>query len=418
MPLSNLDADEALASMKQALEVMPYREAGELIDSRYVEFKECWKVAEFAITYWFFKRKNRDKGVYLAEESFQLFNSAQSLNLLCRVLTLDEQFNRVIQITGKTFQCTGLAGDAYLNHASALLRLGHSFELAASFYSRGSALGPCDRADKVPSSLAVSPSAFSYFGEMPTDMMGHNYALAPTQLVFDYVFLASGNEPYVRSFLDIYAESFFLSAAGENVALHIHLFDCSDEVVKEFEGRVYKNGFDRLFFSNEITGVKTNGYYYAGRFVQLPKMLEHYNCPIFVTDIDCIYTQNIRKLLEKVDNVDFAYVRAMEYTHPWAHFRANMALFSNSVSGKKIAKCISNFLGQLPPDDLTYWYVDQLALAIAYYTNAERRIGSSKEITQEYKDVCFQPTGSSGNPEFKASRAREEALRRGVMLEL
>jgi hypothetical protein len=403
-------------SAKDLVEAAPKKIAKVIVDHMLITHSESPEVIGFCLLRLYYVHREQERALSIAEEAFSRLRHPLLLDLYCRFLTIAERFDEIVNLTERNFRDPVLSADAYLNHGSALLRLGCGLEVATGFFQRGATLGPYDPDNHAAAGLSVGPSTFQrMMDEFPVaDIHGVKF-LNDRPDACRHIFLASGDEHYAIAFLEIYTFSFFQTNPPAGTLLHFHLYDPTPEVFAIIDRIKSRTNSGSVNFSIEVTnGFKP--YYYAGRLIHAPLFLQHYNCPIIITDIDFLFTGSVEPLLERASNLDMGYHRVRMYTHPWAHFRAGIVVFSSTPAGLKIAQGISAFLGQLPTQLINYWYVDQMAIATAFYSNKHRRIGKVEQITKEAEPMGLQTSGTTGEPKLKAARAREAAITRGIKL--
>jgi len=186
------------------------------------------------------------------------------------------------------------------------------------------------------------------------------------------------------------------------------LFDPGEGLLEEISGMQSNAG--RLQFSVERTGGGNRSYYYAGRFMQAPRFLAHYGCPIAISDIDCVFRDNIAELIAAASDADLGILETRSYPYPWQNFRANLVVFNSSEASLRYALAIQHFLRQVQSENANYWFIDQAALVECVYLQRKTGFGRIADIGTAYNSLCYQPTGGTGRPAEKAQRARDATV--------
>jgi hypothetical protein len=229
--------------------------------------------------------------------------------------------------------------------------------------------------------------------------------LNPRPIEADAVVTVSGDETYYRALFDIYNDTFFAHTRKPGHIMHVHLFDPSDDLLGEI-GSLAAKAEGRIQFSFERTD-GNKSYYYVGRFIQVPRLMARYNCPIIVTDLDCYFKDSIDPMLEVTGGTDIGMLQVRRRLCPWRNFLAGLVAFNPTEFGRRYALGIQNFLQSLP-SDTNYWYVDQLALAQSFYLSRNSRTGKLEIVNETWRQLCEQGTGKTGQPEVKADRMRKK----------
>lgn len=315
--------------------------------------------------------------------------------------------DETLSLASKYFSHPQLCGFAYACYGAALLRQTGDLDTSVGFFHQASRLlGRDKRRD--PAAMAMSPKCFLHCSEFSAqDGYGGLMFLRESQLRPQLVVCATGDEIYFRAFNKIYRETFFRHNQANDSVLHFHIFDPSEELAAEI-AREDGTQSEPVSYSFERTGQRNKSYYYAGRFVQAVRLLEHYDCPIIVTDIDCLFKGGVDLVADAIKGADMGIIDRAHVLFPWQRFRAGLAAFAPTKSGMLYASALRGFLLQAPPERLNYVWIDQLGLAECAYVSRNLGIGNIASVTEAYARVCHQQFyRHHGYPEEKARMAHE-----------
>lgn len=363
-------------------------------------------VAEYYSEFCFFRLKQVEDAIAIARDSYQRLHSADLFYTYCHFLMRKGKDEELLSLTPGYFTDPVLSGTAYLQYAAATLRKTGDFDLAVGLFHRGAQLPVMDRHKSAAASLMPLRTFQLYFG-MPDDERRAGIEFVgkrPNNARF--VMCASGDEKYFREFFTIYRDSFFAFDNNPEHVLHFHLLDPAEELLSEISVSTPDNR-DRVYFSFERTSGTNRSYYYAARFVQLERLLRHYDCLMAVSDIDCVFETGVDDLIQAMHGQDVGIVEIKAYPYPWQNFRAGLVAFNPSIVALEYARAIRNFLTQIPVELTNYWFVDQSALAQCVYLQRDSGHGNFINLKAVSQSMCHQLSGATGRPTSKAGRARD-----------
>jgi len=358
-----------------------------------------------------YEKKEFHRAQEVATKGLEKFGDRRLLSVLCETYAKLNRDEEAVRVTEKCFSDPALAAQALLLHGSALLRVTGELDRSIEYFHRavegdaGGALGP----DCHPARQVVSNNAFQalmYIADDPDRNPIHfvgSHTATPLA-----VLAASADETYFRAFFQLYQDTFFAHSSNEAHIVHFHIFDPTEELLNEM-GNIEDCARGRIRFSYEMTRGVNRSYYYAGRFVQMPRLLRRYGCPIVLTDMDCYFAGDINDVLASLAGSDLGIVQVNRRLPPWRNFLANLVVFNPTEVARRYALGMRNFLLNMP-SDTNYWYVDQLALVQCAYLNRNGGIGTVRSANESRGNFCRQGTGSTGRPDVKVEKMRKRLV--------
>ncbi len=228
---------------------------------------------------------------------------------------------------------------------------------------------------------------------------------APRDLVV-VVGCDSGYFRFFPKFLLSVIQSHAASAEGQRVAVHCHLADATDEQI-QFLQRIgaevsQAGGAVLLSYSTNAAQFKDRSYYTCLRFLALPEILSHYQCPALVMDIDSILDIGFFKTYDAMKSCDFA-LRMYSFSpetwkqlgdEPWS-IGAHPTYLSATAIGQRFAAFISAYICKAyDPAHVTNWTIDQCAIAQAYDLIVRRAPAASVLNLAFSPSISHLPSGS------------------------
>lgn len=186
----------------------------------------------------------------------------------------------------------------------------------------------------------------------------------------DIIHLVCCDSGYLRQF----ARPAMLSSRAAGEALfHIHLVNPTPDDIAyvraleaDIPGRLNISTERSPFVEELAVGRERAGYLINPRFIHAPTLLDFYNRPLLVSDIDAAITlkwQEIKALLEPFD----VGIRRVAGHYPWRRNAAGSSYFAPTANGKLFAELASLYIRSAL--DLTThkvnWLIDQNALFCA-----------------------------------------------------
>lgn len=225
----------------------------------------------------------------------------------------------------------------------------------------------------------------------------------------DIIHLVSCDSGYLHQFA---APAFHSSRAAGNAIFHLHIVNPDAEDL-EFAQALARNPEDRLNISTErapfldalTPGKERSGYLINPRFIQAPQLLDFYDRPLFVSDIDAAITAPWDEIKAALAPYDVG-IRRVAGHYPWRRNAAGCSYFAPTKNGKLFAQLVSLYI-RTALDLTTHkinWLIDQNALFCAERTT--EMIGASLKalaISTPQNDYTRQAQHFDGGKEaFKA----------------
>ncbi len=181
------------------------------------------------------------------------------------------------------------------------------------------------------------------------------------------------NGKYLERYFRGYADSLF--SCGSESIIHIHVVNptaASDEIIKDLT----KTG--RVFFSTEESKLGPC-YFASSRMLLLPKILEHYNRDVIVSDIDIKFIRPPEQILAQLGEKHFGCFKKITPA-PNLTYHAQLLAFKNSPQVIRFMERVNYYLrGKLAEQEI--WTVDQTALIWA--------LGVGKKADRDFKSFIL-----------------------------
>lgn len=170
-----------------------------------------------------------------------------------------------------------------------------------------------------------------------------------------------------------------------DLPLHFHIV-APDAEALALMAALAKQGPPAVRFSVEREPRWRHHVYYAcDRFLAAPALMDRYDCPVAIIDVDSVLLGDLRAITDAVADYDFACFETGR-TEPASVFQATFTYFSNAPGGRRFLELLARLilLKLDQPPDLT-WMLDQAALysAVRYGERyaPEIRVGDLAAIT-------------------------------------
>jgi hypothetical protein len=190
-----------------------------------------------------------------------------------------------------------------------------------------------------------------------------------------HVFLAACDPGYLRRFAPLYIQSAARHGGDCNVHLHI-VSPAADDL--DWARRQAGEFRPRLSVSTEVyTGPDARAYYALARFVRGAQLLEFYQRPILITDIDAAFTGAVDAFLGANSGpVGLRFKRRDFHAHPWNTVQAGAVLLRPTEEGVSFARDVSTVASRLFSQrrGRDVWFIDQNVL-FSVYRRYFRRAG-------------------------------------------
>ncbi|WNB85191.1 hypothetical protein [Cellulomonas sp. ATA003] len=142
------------------------------------------------------------------------------------------------------------------------------------------------------------------------------------------------------------------------------------------------------------------------RFSLVAPLLETYDVPIVVLDLDAVVEQSLRGLLESIGHVDVA-SRILGYgVAPWEKYTGGFAVFRPTTSGRKVADYVARAAATLVRPGAPQWWIDQNCFEAGIRLASEEGELVVHNVMSVRDRYCTMPVGPAA--------AKEHALRNAM----
>ena len=197
----------------------------------------------------------------------------------------------------------------------------------------------------------------------------------------ELVHLFACDANYFRLFAAALVTSSALKRGDLRLIIHAHIVDPDEESLDlaaklgaEF-GLVVTTEESPSTINENIV---RRAYFTCARFLIVPKLLRQYNCPVLITETDCLINWSWADLMEHIVHADVGFLQSSKWNWvPWTKYPAGICLFAPSEAGIEQADYIARFIGHAfdreggGSSDL--WTVDQVALWLAEVSREKGR---------------------------------------------
>ena len=189
---------------------------------------------------------------------------------------------------------------------------------------------------------------------------------ANQQAVGELVTVVACDSKYFMLFFEIFSQSF--KAKNPDDMLHFHIVNPSEEV-KHVAADAKSEGKINFSFSKADQATNIKALFASVRFLIAKQLLEYYQKPILITDIDVGFSGRLTDFNLSPANADVCVkFRKDSYLFPWRTIPANTILFNNSTGAFKFLQCFADYFYSVYGDgeSTNIWWVDQSALYSIY----------------------------------------------------
>ena len=175
----------------------------------------------------------------------------------------------------------------------------------------------------------------------------------------DAVIVVSCDQRYAELFLPRFFTSVTRWCHGR--LIHLHLID--PEPTPPDPGHLPPVGDNALALTWEHSGeLKCSAWYASIRFVRAAALLEHYQRPIVIFDVDVALTQAPKALEAILATVDFGCFR-MDRLDPGSVYQASVTAFRPTPAGLELARLLHDLiLAKMSIQQPLLWLIDQASL--------------------------------------------------------
>lgn len=179
---------------------------------------------------------------------------------------------------------------------------------------------------------------------------------------FDDVVFSACDAKYFLKFGELFVASAY--QASHKAIIHIHIVNPNQDVY-DLCGIIKKSCGDRVFFSFELNALDKKIYYASVRFFLIPDLMNFYKKPIFVCDIDALFTGSVNQFLPNWKSFDFVIKGSQErssyYFYPWRQIAIGFLWINYTPQSLIYFDAFSRVLHMkvFEAKDDAYWYMDQ-----------------------------------------------------------
>ena len=175
----------------------------------------------------------------------------------------------------------------------------------------------------------------------------------------EFVIAAACDGRYFVNFAPLFAAS-VAEIEGSRAILHINVVDvdpAADACIKDLEATYSNLRVSRQ--AGQIVG-RASAYYACNRFLMAPALLDRYQRPMIIVDIDITLKQDLANLLPFMSALDIA---LFEWTNPIPSMRCfcMLAAVSNTPTARQFLTVLGRYL-QLKLKQGALWMTDQASL--------------------------------------------------------
>lgn len=178
---------------------------------------------------------------------------------------------------------------------------------------------------------------------------------------------------YFARFAKLLVESSFEAKNGTALKVHAHVIDPTDETIALAAqltlsyNLVVTYEHTPSYIENEYV---RRAYFTCARFLQAPRLLAQYECPIVITETDCLINWDWSDLLKYVGKADVGYLQSATWNFvPWTKIPAGIFYLAPTTNGFAIIDYIARFIEHAFACEgggkIDLWTVDQVALWLA-----------------------------------------------------
>lgn len=199
-----------------------------------------------------------------------------------------------------------------------------------------------------------------------------------TDLDMVHVFACDAN--YFRLFAAALVTSSARKKGEMRLLIHAHIIDPDPESLDLAEKLKAEFG---LVFTTETSPATLNdlvrrAYFTCARFLVAPELLRQYNCPVLITEADCLINWTWSDIAGHIADADIGHLYSSMWNWvPWTKIPAGIVLFAPSIGGIEHADYIARFIRHAfeceGAGNADLWTVDQVALWLAHVTREDAR---------------------------------------------
>jgi surface carbohydrate biosynthesis protein len=175
----------------------------------------------------------------------------------------------------------------------------------------------------------------------------------------DYSYFIKFGLPLIRSIIK--------TGYSHQIVLHIMV---NDQKIADIELLISDLKFNIFIIHENVSYIKKlqdrRLYYHVRRFSVVNYLINQFNCPILLLDVDSLVKNNVDYVFEKFEFTDVSFRVRPGRLLLWNQFNASVVLFNPSHIGKSFASFLSNYLNVCWVNGNIRWGADQLAMFLIY----------------------------------------------------
>ena len=223
------------------------------------------------------------------------------------------------------------------------------------------------------------------------------------------VYLFSADARYFKLFHDTALLALY-STVGDS-PVHFHIVNPDQETMTLLQALRTPQGSRIGYSTSSVKALYPRPYYATARFMFASHIMDQYDRPVFITDIDALLTKDPRQGLAELGAFDVALKCAsgevLEF--PWTGTAATFSIFRPTNGAKAFLERLSRYFWYIFENDEAenLWWIDQNALCYA----AERTFPHSTRIVQiagTKVDHCIRTNAAMASKEEFVAQARRQ----------
>jgi len=194
-----------------------------------------------------------------------------------------------------------------------------------------------------------------------------NFDESNTHKKSDVVTVVASDSKYFLLFFDIYQKSF--KANNADYLLHFHIVNPDADVKAKIENYQRDNGGVNFSYSNAESTKNIKAFYASIRFLIAKQLLNYYECPLLITDIDAGFTGKLLDFNFEKQGSDISFkLRSDSNLFPWRLIPAGTVIINNTEGAARFLDCFSSYFYTIyaEGEGNDIWWVDQSALYSLY----------------------------------------------------
>jgi hypothetical protein len=125
-------------------------------------------------------------------------------------------------------------------------------------------------------------------------------------------------------------------------------------------------------------------YYHIRRFTVVNFLLNRYNIPVLMLDVDALVRNDLSIIFKNNCMCDIAFRARPGRLHLWNQFNASVILFNSTESSKIFISLIDNYLSSSWINNELRWGSDQLSMFLVYNYMSKEKISIEINLFDEF----------------------------------